>query len=159
MNASSNGRRIHLQSFVATLLLGCFNVLSKIIEDGLPSLALLFDRIFSFSVERGAHRNTICAIQELDSTSTVSEGILNQLVRDDFGIGSGEVKAEATVFGLHARVEGTANPQINSGLGCVPIIRRGIPLLDVVRCCTIAPNFSDRCIDDGFNGDFHGVTP
>jgi hypothetical protein len=41
----------------------------------------------------------------------------------------------------------------------VPIIRCGIPLLDVVWRYVGVPDLGDRGFDDCFNGDFHGVTP
>src|SRR5687768_3041946 len=79
-----------------------FNVPGKIVQNGLPPLTLLLDRIFCFSVERDAHGCTVSARQKLDRCGTVSERILNQLVRHDPGIRSGKVEPEATVFSLHA---------------------------------------------------------
>ena len=80
-----------------------FNVLGKVIEDGLLSLALLLRGVFGFSVERDTDREPVGAGHELDSASPVSKRILNQLFWHDLGVGPREVKAKAAVFSLHAR--------------------------------------------------------
>jgi hypothetical protein len=105
---AETGRLLGLRWFVRivasplAILPARFNVLGKIIQDSLPPLTLLFDRILFFSIERDTHRYTISSRHELDRASTVSKGVLNQLMGHDVGIRSGEVKADATVFGLHA---------------------------------------------------------
>ena len=44
-------------------------MLGKIIQDGLPALPLLFDRIFGFGIEAHAHRDGIAAADELNGWS------------------------------------------------------------------------------------------
>jgi hypothetical protein len=58
-----------------------FNVLGKVIEDGLLSLALLLRRIFGFSIERDTDREPVGAGHELDSASPVSKRIRNHVLR------------------------------------------------------------------------------
>ena len=50
-----------------------FNVLGKIIEDGLPSLTLLFHRVLCFSIKRDAHSDAVGAGHELDRTNPVAK--------------------------------------------------------------------------------------
>ena len=130
----------------------------EVVQDGLPSLPLLIHRVFGFSIERDAYRDAICAWLELDFTNTVAERIRDQLVGHNLGVGSGEVKPKAAIFGLHARCESATRTQIDAGFGCMPVIRRGIPQFDVVWRCIGPPDLADRSFDDGFNGDFHGST-
>jgi hypothetical protein len=55
------------------LLRGCFNVLRKFIQNRLPALALLFDRILCFRIESDAHFYATFQRSELDRTDTVAE--------------------------------------------------------------------------------------
>jgi hypothetical protein len=50
-----------------------FNVLGKIMEDGLPPLTLLLHGVLRFSIKRDAHRDTIGAGHELDRTNPVAK--------------------------------------------------------------------------------------
>lgn len=77
-------------------------MLGEVVQDGLPPLTLLFLGVYGFSIERDAHHDTVCAGNELNDTTTVSERILNQLTGYDPGVCSGEVKTEAAIFGFHA---------------------------------------------------------
>lgn len=129
----------------------------EVIQDCLPPLTLLFLRVFGFRIERYANGNTVCAGNELNGASTVTEGILDQLIGHDLGICSGEVKAKAAVFGFHPRRELAADTQIDAGTGRMPVVRRGVPLLDVIRCSVCPPDLGDRGFDKGFNCNFHSV--
>ena len=55
----------------------------KVVQYGLPTIALLFDRM-SFLTNKGyTHANTFRAISELDLSCAIAEGILDQLVLHD----------------------------------------------------------------------------
>ena len=86
-------------------LLDRFNVFGEIIQNGLPTLALLVLRMRGLRVERHPHRDSLDALYELDDAYAIAKGIFDQFIGDYSGIGSGEVKPEATVLGLHARRE------------------------------------------------------
>jgi hypothetical protein len=75
-------------------------VLGKIVQNGLPPLALLFLGVRRLRIERDAHRDTLGSRHKLDDTRTVSEGILNQLVRHNLRIRSSEIKAKASILGV-----------------------------------------------------------
>lgn len=62
---------------------------------------------------------------------SVSEGVFNQRVGRNLGVGTGEVKSEATVFGFHPRRECATCAQIDRGFRGVPIIRCRVPPQDV----------------------------
>src|SRR3954451_17818283 len=79
------------------------NMPGKIVQYGLPALPLLFLRMCRLRIERDTHHDSVRCRQELDDSDAVAEGILNQLVRHDFGVRSGEIEAKATVLGFHAR--------------------------------------------------------
>src|SRR5262249_56956121 len=78
------------------------DVTSEVIENRLPALALLLDRMARLTVECNAHFDTGLALGELDLSLAIAEGILNQLRLDDLRVRSCEVKAHAAVLGLHA---------------------------------------------------------
>src|SRR5437016_3497307 len=76
-------------------------VASEVIENRLPALALLLDRMGRFAVECNAHFDTRLTWGELDLGLTITEGILDQLRLDDLRVRSCEIEARAAVFGLH----------------------------------------------------------
>src|SRR6516164_444796 len=78
------------------------DVASEVIENRLPALALLLDRIGRLAVECNAHFDTSLTWDELDLGLTIPEGILDQLRLDDFRVRSCEIEAHAAVLGLHA---------------------------------------------------------
>src|ERR1700716_3059478 len=108
-------------------------------------------------IKRDTHRDAVCGRHELDDAGAVAEGILDQLVWHDLGIRSGKVKAEATVLGFHAGRELPTHAQIDRGFCRVPIVRRRVPLLDVLWRGVSAPDVGNRGIDEGFNGYFHDL--
>src|SRR6516225_9161740 len=55
------------------------DVASEVIENRLPALALLLDRIGRLAVECNAHFDTSLTWDELDLGLTIPEGILDQL--------------------------------------------------------------------------------
>jgi hypothetical protein len=80
----------------------CLNMTSEVVKNGLPPVALLFDRMSWLTVEGYAYANTFRAISELDLRCAIAKGILDQLVIDDIRIGAGEIKPQATVLCLHS---------------------------------------------------------
>src|SRR5262249_27545883 len=111
-----------------------FNMARKVIENGLPAVALLLDRMRCFTVEGDPDLDTTRGLAKFDLGCAITKAILNQLVLDQFGVGTCKIKAHAAILCLHARREGTAHAQVDRGSGCVPVIGRSIPLLDVFRC-------------------------
>jgi Tripartite tricarboxylate transporter family receptor len=69
-----------------------------------------------------------------------------------------KLRAAVNLPDAKERLAGLGLPWTNSH-HCVPIIGRGIPLLDVLRRRASGPDLSDRCVDDGLNRDLHGVSP
>src|SRR5262245_64799452 len=131
----------------------------EIVEDRLPPLPLLFDRVRLLAVERDAHRDASWALRELDPRRPVAEGVLDQLVLDDLGIGSGEIEARAAVLRFHARRELASLAQIDRG-GCrVPVGGGRIPLLDVCGRRVSIPDLLDGSRHPRLDGDFHARFP
>jgi hypothetical protein len=80
-----------------------FNVLGKVVEDRLPPCALLLDGVCRFGPEGYTHTDAAGSLGEVHADDAmVTKGILNPLIGDDLGIGTGEIEAEAAVFGFHA---------------------------------------------------------
>src|SRR5262249_48465139 len=127
----------------------------EIVKDRLPPLPLLFDRMRLLAVERDAHRNASWALRELDPRHSVAEGVLDQLVFDDLGIGTGEIEAHAAVLRLHARRELASLAQIDSGAWRVPVGGGRIPLLDIRGRRVSIPDLLDGSRHVGLDGDFH----
>jgi hypothetical protein len=92
------------------------------------TLPLLLNRMRLLAVEGDAYRDASQARRELDPRRPVDEGVLDQLVLDDLGIGSGEIEAHAAVLRLHARRELAYLAQIDRIAG-----------LDSKVSCTIVP--------------------
>jgi hypothetical protein len=78
------------------------DVASEVIENRLPALALLLDRMGRFAVECNAHFDTGLIWGELDLGLTITKGILDQLRLDDLRVRSSEIEAHAAVLSLHA---------------------------------------------------------
>ena len=56
---------------------------SEVVKNGLPPVALLFDRVSWLTVEGYAYSNAFRAISELDLHRSIAEGILDQFVIDN----------------------------------------------------------------------------
>src|SRR5215813_1016379 len=81
------------------------DVTGEVVEDRLPTTALLLDVVGGFAVEGDADCNAVGTGRELDLARAVAERVLDQLVRNDLGIGASEIKTHAAVFCLHTRGE------------------------------------------------------
>jgi len=119
---SIRGRRFRLQAdspyasmrqLNFTLRICSCDVLSEVIQDGLPPLTLLLQWMLGFGIESNTDRYTISAIDELDGPGSISKSILNTLVGDDLCVRSSEVKTKAAIFGFHARGKRATHAQIN----------------------------------------------
>src|SRR4051812_30950656 len=127
----------------------------KIIEDGLPAVALLFLRMRFFAVEGDGNRNTAGALAEFDNAHAVTEGVLNQLLFDNSGVLACKVESERTIFGFHSRRELAAGTQIDSRRRRMPVWRSSVPDHDVRRRGVGPPNVMQGCGNDGGNDDLH----
>src|SRR5688572_28925126 len=112
----------------------CLHMAGEISKDRLPSLPLLFDRMRLLAVEGDGDRDASRALCKIDPRRSVAEGVLDQLVLDDFGIGSGKIEAHAAVLRLHARRELASLTQIDRRGGRMPVVGGRVPLLDVSWC-------------------------
>src|SRR5262249_34107768 len=99
----------------------------------------------------------ICA-DELHYECPLAEFALDQLMRNDLGVRTGEVEACAAILGLHARRERAVLTQVDRGGGRVPVVGRGVPLLDPVGRGPIAPAFLDRGVTSRLDRDLHRVS-
>src|SRR6185295_2146079 len=131
------------------------NVASKVVENGLPPVTLLLDRMSLLTIEGDPDFDAIRGRSKLDLGGAIAEGVFNQLVLDELRIGAGEIKAHAAIFCLHARGECAAHAQVDCGSGRVPVIGGGIPLFNVLGCRIGAPNLLDGCSDGCFNSNRH----
>src|SRR6516162_1638748 len=131
----------------------------EIVKDRLPPLPLLFDRMRLLAVERNTHRNAPWRLRQLDPRRPVPEGVLDQLVLDDLGIGSGEIEAHAPVLRLHARRELASLAQIDRSGGRMPVGGGRIPLLDVCRGRVRTPDLLDGSRHVGLDGNLHDRFP
>ncbi len=131
------------------------NVAGEIVENGLPPSLLLLDGVRRFAVKGDADDDAFGVRGELDLRHAIAERILDQLMLDDLRVGPGEIEAHAAVLGLHARGEGAALAQVNGGSCRMPVIRCGVPLLDLRGRRIGPPDLLDGCRDSGFDVDLH----
>ena len=134
------------------------NMPSEVIEYGLPTIALLFDRVCRLCIESFADNDVAVAGIKLNQQCPIAERALDQLMLDNLCIRASEIEAHTAILGFHPRGEYAAFPQIYGRLGCMPIIGSGIPLLDVLGRSPCLPDIFDRCSDSGFDGDLHMVS-
>src|SRR5678815_5403144 len=107
---------------------------AEVVEDGLPSLPLHLGRVLAFQVEGLLHYNTVSALDELDlDLPPVAHAVLDFLLRHDARVRALKVEPFAAVLGFHARQELAALAQIDGAFRGVPVVLRGVPLLDVSR--------------------------
>lgn len=92
----------HALTITTAALSPCLDMAGKVVQYGLPAIALLFDGMSFLTIEGDAHANSFRIIGELDLSRAVTEGILDQLVLHDVCIRSGEVKTHAAVLCFHA---------------------------------------------------------
>src|SRR5690349_18277010 len=64
----------------------------KVVEDGLPTAALLFYRMRGLAIERDADSDAVGVRHKIDLGIAVTEGICDPLVLDDVGINAGKVE-------------------------------------------------------------------
>src|SRR5690606_17944897 len=107
------------------------------------------------TVEGHAHSYTVGPRSKLHASFTVTERILNQLVLDNFRVGSREIEAHAAVLGFHAEAKGAALAQVRRGRGRMPIIRCRVPLHDVFGRRVGLPDEFDRSSNLRLDSDFH----
>src|SRR5580658_7413703 len=113
----------------------------------------------SLGVKCHADIDALRSVREFDSRGTAAKRVFNELLWNDFAVRSGEIKTHAAVFRFHPRGESAAFAQINRR-GCgVPIVRRRIPLLDVVGRRVGAPDLIDWRGDVCLDCDVHGTSP
>ncbi len=62
------------------------NVFGKVVQDSLPPLTLLLNRVFRFGVKGDSHSDTVWTVHKFDRPGSVSKGILNQFVGNDLGV-------------------------------------------------------------------------
>src|SRR6516165_224553 len=140
-------------------LLIAFNVAGEIVENGLPPSLLLLDGVRRFAVKGDADDDAFGVRSELDLRHAVAERILDQLMLDDLRVGPGEIEPHAAVLGLHAREESAALAQVNGSSCRMPVIRCGVPLLDVRGCRIGPPDLLDGRRDSRFDVDLHRCAP
>src|SRR5690606_3627824 len=94
------------------------NIPTKVFQDGLPTLALEFGRVFGFRVETDGHENAVGALGKLDLGFTaVAHPVFDEPLRYDAGVGAFEVEAFAAVLRFHARPAGAAVAQMDGAAG------------------------------------------
>src|SRR5712691_12395581 len=135
-------------------LLFRFDITGKAIQDGLPSFPLLLDRMGLLAVEGDAHRDARGTRREIDLGRAIAEGVFDELVLDNLGVGPGEIEPHAAVLGLHTRGEFATLTEVDRSSDRVPIVGRRIPLLDVLGRRIGAPDPVDGGADISFDGDF-----
>ena len=140
-------------------LLIAFNVAGEIVENGLPPCLLLLDGVRGFAVKGDADDDAFGFRGELDLRHAIAERIFDQLMPYYLRVGPGEIEAHAAVLGLHTRGESAALAQVNGGSGRMPVIRCGVPLLDVRGCRIGPPDLLDGRRDSGFDVDLHARDP
>lgn len=84
------------------LLPACFNMTSKIIQNGLPPVALLFDGMRWLTIESHADHNAFRAISKFNPRCAIAKGIFDQFVYHHSRIGSGEIEPHAAILGFHS---------------------------------------------------------
>src|SRR5580693_8592670 len=111
------------------------------------------------SIKCHADNYTLRSVREFDLRGTAAERVFNELLWNDFAVRSREIETHAAVFRFHPRGESAAFAQIDRRGRGVPIVRRRIPLLDVVGRRVGTPDLIDRRGDVCLDGDFHATSP
>src|SRR5690606_29718250 len=134
------------------------NIPTKVVQDGLPTLALEFGRVFGFRVETDGHENAVGALGKLDLGFTaVAHPVFDEPLRYDAGVGAFEVEAFAAVLRFHTRQELATFAQIDGAAGRVPVILSRIPSFDVRGIAVGIPDLAEIGLYASFHGDFHGA--
>src|SRR5690606_40659937 len=100
------------------------------VQARLAAVALQLGRVGRLGGEGDRDGHAVLPRVELHAGVALAELVLDQLLRHDLGVGAGEVEAVAAVLGLHARGELAPGAQVDGGAGGVPVVGRGVPLLD-----------------------------
>src|ERR1700743_3045203 len=117
-------------------------ILFEVVEDGLPSASLHFDRIRAFGFERFYDFDVITLLCKIDRhLSSVTNGICDVLVWRDLVIDTGKIESKAAVLCFHPGKEFTARSQVIFGTCRMPVVRSGTPLCDVFGSRPILPDF------------------
>jgi hypothetical protein len=80
----------------------CLNMASEVVQNSLPPVSLLFERMSWLTIERYMHPNAFRDISELDLRRPITEGIVDQFVLHNICINSGEIKPHAAILCLHS---------------------------------------------------------
>src|SRR5690606_1665785 len=100
--------------------------------------------------------DAVIALVELDLDLTaVVHPVLDGPPRLDARVRALEVEAGAPVLRLHARGEFPALAQVHGAARRVPVVRRGVPLLDVVRVVVDVPDLLQVRLHECLYGDLH----
>src|SRR3546814_10481742 len=75
---------------------------SEVVQNSLPSIALLFNGVAGLALEAYAHVDAFRTISEFDLRCAITEGILDEFMLHDFRVSAGEIKPHAAVLCLHA---------------------------------------------------------
>src|SRR5687768_12946016 len=133
-----------------------FDVSAEVIQNRLPALTLELGRVVILGVEGLLHQNAVGALDELDlDLAPVAHLIFDRLSRHDAGERAFEVEALATVLGFHAGHEFPALAKVDGAMRRVPVVLRGVPLLDVGGGIPGVPNGLEPGSYDLLDGDLH----
>jgi hypothetical protein len=88
-------------------------MMRKSIQNGLPAIALLFDRVSWLSVKCLSHGDPAGGSDELHQERPVTKRTFERGVFDDLRVGAREIETHAAVFSFHARRKCTPFPQID----------------------------------------------
>src|SRR3546814_3338270 len=100
---------------------------SEVVQNSLPSIALLFNGVAGLALEAYAHVDASRTISEFDLRCAITEGILDELMLHDFRVSTGEIKPHAAVLCLHAGREHTTRAYIHCSSNIMPIVGCVIP--------------------------------
>ncbi len=150
----------YLVAFSTACCSGCFHMCFEIIQDTLPALPLLLARQHVFRLE-GFNQDyaAICFFKVNGDSSIILEGIVDFPAWFNCDKSTFEIKALGAIPRFHAIFELVTHLQVYFRLGALPVLRREIPLDNMVGINPCLPNlFNWRCYNS-FNGDIQRNSP
>ena len=120
------------------------DVLSKVVENSLPPLALLVDGVRSFGIKSlSDHRSALRVVEVHLYAAAIGDLVLEIVSLVDIRIRAFEVEAHTAVLRGHGRHEFAAYAQVVLSAWRMPIVRGECPLDDVLRRI---PKFPDNVL-------------
>jgi hypothetical protein len=94
----------------------------KVVEDSLPSVALLLNGMLCFWIERHPDNDSAVLGSEFDYGMSISKVVLNPFVHHDLCVSALEIEPYTPVLCLHPERKLAALAQIAACVGTTPVV-------------------------------------